>query len=91
MSEKRMWTWHSPNVNKEMTVASWGHYGKPVLLFPTAAADCLDNERFKLIWKLQPFIDQGRIKVYSCESINAEAQVRQISIPESFEDVKNLE
>jgi len=25
------------------------------------------------------------------ESINAEAQVRQISIPESFEDVKNLE
>ena len=25
------------------------------------------------------------------DSINAEAQVRQISIPESFEDVKNIE
>ena len=53
-----------------MTVACWGTYGKPVVLFPTASADCFDYERFKLIWKLQPLIDAGRIKVYSCESIN---------------------
>ena len=88
MSERRMWTWYSNNVKKEMTVASWGHYGKPVLLFPTAAADCLDNERFKLIWKLQPFIDQGRIKVYSCESVNAEAWLNKDAHPAHKADMQ---
>ncbi len=67
------WTWKSPALGKEMTVARWGFFGKPVVLFPTAAADCLDYERFKMIWKLTSFIEAGRIKVYSCESVNGEA------------------
>jgi len=71
--ERKIWTWTSSLLNKEMTVARWGYYGTPILLFPTAAADCLDNERFKLIWKLEPFIKAGRIKVYSCESVNGES------------------
>ena len=80
--ERKMWTWKSPALNnKEMTLARWGHYGKPVLLFPTAAADCLDNERFKLIWKLEPFIKAGRIKVYSCESVNGESWLNKDAHP----------
>jgi len=30
--------WHSPNLNKTMEVAVYGHYGFALLMFPTAAA-----------------------------------------------------
>jgi esterase/lipase superfamily enzyme len=65
-------TWHSPVLEREMAVASWGHWGKPVLLFATAASDCLDYERFKLIEVLRPLIEAGRIKVFSCESVSGD-------------------
>lgn len=67
--ERRLWTWHSPSLHREMTVACWGHYGKPVLLFATAASDCLDYERFHLVTKLAPLIEAGRIKLYSAGSV----------------------
>ena len=52
--ERQMFTWFSPNLQREMSVARWGDYGKPVLLFATAVADCLDYERFLVIKKLMP-------------------------------------
>ncbi len=39
-------SWYSPALNKEMPIASYGHYGFAVLLIPTAAADYLEYERF---------------------------------------------
>jgi esterase/lipase superfamily enzyme len=55
-----------------MRVACWGHFGVPVLLFPTGAADYLDHERFLMLHKLEPLIEAGRIKVYTCDGITAE-------------------
>ena len=31
--------WRSPRLEREVTVARWGHWGTPVLLFPTAGGD----------------------------------------------------
>ena len=39
-------------------------------MFPTATADFLEYERFMVIKSLKPFIDEGKIKVYSIDSIN---------------------
>ncbi|MEC8424956.1 MAG: alpha/beta hydrolase-fold protein [Myxococcota bacterium] len=73
MSTRRLRTWYSERVGKEMTVARWGWYGTPVILFPTAAADCLDYERFLLIDALEPMLESGRIKVYAVESVTGES------------------
>jgi esterase/lipase superfamily enzyme len=62
------WTWRSHRLGKDMTVARWGLSGKPVLIFPTASADCYDYERFLMIQVLQPLISAGRIRVYCCET-----------------------
>jgi esterase/lipase superfamily enzyme len=59
----------APELNREMGVARWGHYGRPVILFPTGGADYLDVERFLLVHALQPMIDAGRIKVYAVDSV----------------------
>jgi esterase/lipase superfamily enzyme len=55
-----------------MDIAVYGHYGLPLLMFPTAAADYLEYERFEVIEALTEFIDAGKIKVFSINSINRE-------------------
>ena len=66
-------SWYSPSLNKEMPIASYGHYGFAVLLIPTAAADFLEYERFQLIDTLAPLIDSGKCRVFSIDSINKES------------------
>lgn len=56
-----------------MPVAIYGHYGFALLLVPTAAADYLEYERFQLLDHIAPFIDAGKLKVYSIDSINNES------------------
>ncbi len=70
---KEIHHWYSPNLNQEMPVVVYGHYGHPLLMFPTAAADCEEYERFGLIEAIAEHIDSGRVKVFSINSINRES------------------
>jgi esterase/lipase superfamily enzyme len=75
--------WHSPALEMHMPIVSYGHAGHPLLLFPTAAADFLENERFFLIKAVEPAIQQGRLRVFSIESINKWAWMdQQLPVPE---------
>jgi esterase/lipase superfamily enzyme len=65
--------WHSPSLNRHMEIVTYGHFGFPVLLFPTAAADFLEYERFQLIDAIREVIEAGKIKVFSINSINRDA------------------
>lgn len=56
-----------------MPIVTYGHYGFALLLIPTAAADYLEYERFQLIDALAPFIESGKMKVYSIDSMNKES------------------
>mgnify|MGYP002400896884 FL=1 len=56
-----------------MDIVSYGDYGFALLLFPTAAADYLEYERFQMIESLAHLIDAGKVKVYSINSINNES------------------
>ena len=71
--ERTLTSWHSPSLNREMPVAIYGSYGFALLLVPTAAADYLEYERFQLMDTIQPFIDAGRLKIFSINSINNES------------------
>lgn len=65
--------WYSPALNKEMPIAVYGHYGFALLMVPTAAADYLEYERFELIENLKPFLEAGKLKIFSINSINTES------------------
>jgi esterase/lipase superfamily enzyme len=56
-----------------MPIVTYGTRGRPVLLFPTAAADYLENERFFLVKSVEPAIMAGRIRLLSIDSINTHA------------------
>jgi esterase/lipase superfamily enzyme len=54
----------------EMPLVAYGHAGYPLLMFPTAAADFLEYERFNLIDSIEHHIEAGRVRAYSINSVN---------------------
>jgi esterase/lipase superfamily enzyme len=64
--------WRSPNLGWEMGVAVFGHFGPPVLFFPTSLGDEWEHEGQGMIRTLSPFIEEGRMKVFCVRSVTAE-------------------
>ncbi len=67
--QKESSRWYTMRLEQDVQLVRWGHFGTPVLLFPTAGGDAEEAERFHLVRVLEPLIDAGRIKVYSTDSI----------------------
>ena len=65
--------WYSERLHQDMPLVAYGHYGPPVLMLPTAAADFLEYERFHLIDAVKWFVDEGKVKLYSVNSVNDRA------------------
>ncbi|MBG0782921.1 MAG: esterase family protein [Bacteroidales bacterium] len=65
--------WFSPSLQKDMELKIYGHYGKPFLLFPTQGGRFHEAEDFGIIAALEPFIINGRIKVFTIDSIDFES------------------
>jgi esterase/lipase superfamily enzyme len=79
--DKKVARWKSERLDREVTLARWGHYGQPVLLFPTAGGDAEEIERFLLIDALGGLIDAGRVKIYSCDSASGRALLAREGTP----------
>jgi len=67
---KEWTTWYSSRVERDVALARWGHYGTPVLVFPTAGGDAEEIERFHLVDAVSELLAAGRVKLYSCDSVN---------------------
>lgn len=70
---RRIDGWRSPALGQDMPIVTYGDRGHPLLLFPTAAADFLENERFFLVKAIEPLIFAGKCRVFSIDSINKQA------------------
>ena len=68
--ERRTTAWYSHNLGMEMPLVAYGHAGFPLLMFPTAAADYLEYERFLLVDAIKELIEGGRVRAYSINSVN---------------------
>jgi len=79
--ERRTTSWHSPNLGMEMPVVAYGHAGYPLLMFPTAAADFLEYERFHLIDSIRHLVEAGRVRPYSINSVNRYALMNEQAPP----------
>ena len=52
--------WYSPRLGHDMGVAVFGHWGPPLLAFPTSHGDEWELQRNGLIDAIADFIDAGR-------------------------------
>ncbi|HXP18086.1 MAG TPA: hypothetical protein VN840_00440 [Streptosporangiaceae bacterium] len=82
MTPKRGQRWHSDRLGSEITVVRWGHYGRPVLVFPSAGGDAEEIERYGLVDACGELLAQGRIKLYSADSVAGQAMVARAGPPE---------
>ena len=69
MSAKDVFRWYSQRLEQEVQLVRWGSYGTPVLLFPTAGGDAEEIERFHIVNTLSDYLAEGRVKIYSCDSV----------------------
>ena len=79
--ERRTTAWYSHNLMMEMPLVAYGHAGYPLLMFPTAAADYLEYERFHLVNSIRPLIEAGRVRAYSINSVNRYALLNEKAPP----------
>ncbi len=74
--------WRSPRLEQEVNVVRWGERGTPLLMFPTAGGDAEEIERFQILDTLAGFLEAGRIRVYSCDSVGGRAMLAGEGTPE---------
>ena len=71
--------WFSDRLKQEITVARWGDFGQPVLVFPSAGGDAEEIERFGLVDACGPLLAEGRVKLYSVDSVAGRAMIAKTS------------
>jgi len=67
--------WFSERLQAEITVVRWGLFGAPVLVFPSAGGDAEEIERHGLVNACGPLLAEGRIKLYSVDSVAGHAMM----------------
>ncbi|TDQ00159.1 esterase family protein [Labedaea rhizosphaerae] len=53
------------------TVIAYGHYGRPVLVFPSEQGRAHDFENNGMIGAVAPLLDEGKVKLYCVDSHDA--------------------
>ena len=71
--QKRLETIYSPAIGREIQLLAFGHYGAPVIAFPSGGGKFFDFEDNGMITAVSPLIESGRIKVYCPESLDNES------------------
>lgn len=62
--------WYSHNLGKDIEMLEYGHWGYPLIIFPTTKGRYYESKDFKLIDSVAWFIEQGKIKIYCLDSID---------------------
>ncbi|MEE4607797.1 MAG: alpha/beta hydrolase-fold protein [Desulfobacteraceae bacterium] len=65
--------WHSPRLGREMALKVYGHWGRPILVFPCSRGRYYDYETMGMVGAIADFIDGGRIKLFCIDSLDAES------------------
>ena len=63
--------WYSTSLNREMEVLAFGTRGYPVMLFPTSMGRFYENKDFKLLDSVAWFVNEGLVKIYCPDGIDA--------------------
>lgn len=61
-------TWYSQDLGRDMTLKSYGHGGKPILVFPSSGGSFHEYEDYGMIGVCADRIDQGKATFYCVES-----------------------
>jgi esterase/lipase superfamily enzyme len=73
--------WHSERLGRGLGIRVYGHYGSPILVFPTSGGDEWEYERMGMVEALAHHVDAGRIKLFCVGSVNDEGWLNDAAHP----------
>ncbi len=53
-----------------MELKVYGHFGKPILVFPSQGGRFFEYEDFQMVQAIQEFVDGGKVKIFTIDSID---------------------
>lgn len=59
--------WHSDRLGQKFELKSYGHAGRPMMVFPSSDGHFWDYEDHGMIAAAAPWIDAGKLRVYSVD------------------------
>jgi len=62
--------WYTHRLGREMGINVYGHYGAPLVVFPTSGGDEHEYEGQGMVGALAHHIDGGRVKIFCVNSVN---------------------
>lgn len=65
-------SFYSHRLGREMEFNSYGHAGKPMVVFPSSGGRFFEYEDFGMIEACKEYIESGKIRVYTVDSIDNE-------------------
>ena len=71
--ERRKASLHSPAIGAAGSVIAYGHWGRPLLAFPSEQGSATDWEERGMVGAIEGLLDAGRIKLYCVSSYDAES------------------
>jgi len=67
--------WWSPSLNQDMELKVYGQSGKPAIVFPTQGGRFYEYEDFGMVNSCEPYIAEGRLQLYTVDSIDYQSWV----------------
>jgi len=73
--------WHSSRVDRDMGIRVYGHWGSPILVFPTSGGDEWEYEGQGMLDALGRHVEAGKVKLFCVSSVNHESWYNQGAHP----------
>lgn len=73
--------WWSSHIQHDMELKVYGHFGKPVLVFPAQSGRFYEFEDFGMVEACRYFIEAGKYKFYTVDSLDNESWANWSSHP----------
>lgn len=74
--QRRYESLYSPAVGRHMEVVAFGHYGPPVIVFPSGGGRFFDFEDNGMIEAVRHLLEAGKLKLYCTDSLDNESWLR---------------
>jgi esterase/lipase superfamily enzyme len=65
--------WWSGSLGQDMELKTYGHAGKPVLVFPAAGGRFYEYEDFGMVEACRPFVEAGKIFLVTVDSVDRQS------------------
>lgn len=62
--------WYSPTLSKNFEMLIYGHFGTPVIVFPTTMGSYFQAKDTRLVHSAAQLVNDGKVKLYCVDSID---------------------